>query len=55
MYQQVMDAMTGQISTKTVQRLSDGAFVPMEVPENTDCAVYLAWVSAGNTPQPPED
>jgi hypothetical protein len=34
-----------------VQRLSDTAFIPPD-PANTDYAAYLAWVEAGNTPEP---
>jgi hypothetical protein len=34
----------------SVQRLSDGAFIPFD-PDNTDYQAYLKWVEAGNTPQ----
>lgn len=34
-----------------IKRLSDGAFIPM-ANGNRDYHDYLAWLSAGNTPQP---
>jgi hypothetical protein len=38
-------------SIQTVKRLTDNAFIPPD-PANTDYAAYLAWVEAGNTPDP---
>ena len=35
----------------TILRTSDGAFIPPD-PANTDYATYLAWLEAGNTPDP---
>ena len=35
----------------SILRLSDNAFIPLD-PANTDYAAYLAWVEAGNTPEP---
>ena len=32
-------------------RLSDMAYIPID-PQNADYAAYLAWVAAGNTPEP---
>lgn len=32
-------------------RLFDGALVPFD-PDNTDYQAYLAWLEAGNTPEP---
>jgi hypothetical protein len=38
-------------STTTILRLPDQANIPPD-PANTDYAAYLAWVEAGNTPEP---
>lgn len=35
----------------TIIRLSDGAFIPNE-PSNCDYDEYLAWLEAGNKPEP---
>jgi hypothetical protein len=37
----------GTISTTSIQRLSDNAFIPFD-PANTDYQAYLKWVSEGN-------
>lgn len=36
---------------QTVQRMSDGAFVPFD-PANRDFAEYTAWLAEGNEPDP---
>ena len=44
--------MTYQLTTgDAILRLADNAFIPPD-PANTDYAAYLAWVDAGNTPEP---
>ena len=44
--------MTYQLTTgDTILRLADNAFIPPD-PANTDYAAYLAWLDAGNTPEP---
>ena len=44
--------MTYQLTTSdTILRLADNAFLPPD-PANTDYAAYLAWLEAGNTPDP---
>jgi len=37
--------------TSSIQRISDGAFIPVD-PGNRDYAEYLEWRAAGNTPEP---
>ena len=44
--------MTYQLTTgNTILRLSDNAFIPPD-PANTDYQAFLAWVEAGNMPEP---
>ena len=39
------------ITTDCILRLADNAFIPPD-PANTDYRAYLAWVEAGNMPEP---
>ena len=44
--------MTYQLTASDlILRTTDGAFIPPD-PANTDYQAYLAWVEAGNTPEP---
>ena len=44
--------MTYQLTTSDcILRTTDNAFIPPD-PANTDYATYLAWLEAGNTPDP---
>jgi hypothetical protein len=44
--------MTYQLTTgDCILRTADNAFIPPD-PANTDYREYLAWVEAGNTPEP---
>jgi hypothetical protein len=44
--------MTYQLTTgDTILRIADNAFIPPD-PANTDYQAYLAWLEAGNTPEP---
>ena len=41
-----------QLTTgNAILRLTDNAFIPPD-PANTDYQAYLAWLEAGNTPEP---
>ena len=40
-------------NTETIKRLSDNAFIPPAI-GNIDYQAYLAWISEGNTPLPPD-
>jgi hypothetical protein len=39
---------------KTLQRLSDNAFIPFD-PANTDYQAYLKWLELGNEPLPADE
>ena len=40
-----------QLTLGEAIKRSDGAFIPPD-PDNTDYREYLAWLEAGNTPEP---
>jgi hypothetical protein len=39
---------------KSVQRLSDNAFIPFD-PDNTDYQAFLLWKAQGNEPTPADE
>lgn len=51
MYKEIIDPMTGKVSTYNIFRVSDYTFIPFD-PANTDYQQYLAWLEEGNTPEP---
>ena len=52
MYQLLADSPMG--AATCVKRIADNAFIPFD-PANTDYAEYLAWLSSGNVPLPPDE
>jgi hypothetical protein len=52
MYKLIIDLLTDQ--TTSVQRLSDGAFIPSD-PANRDYQEYLDWLAEGNEPEPADE
>ena len=52
MYQLQPDTVFGKATC--IMRLADGASIPMD-DANTDYQAYLAWLEAGNEPEPSDD
>lgn len=50
MYRQINDVATGEVSKDFVQRIADGAFIPINDNSNVDCLAYKGWVGSGNSP-----
>lgn len=48
MYKLVNNSYGG--TSQMIQRLSDGAFIPMSE-DNSDYQAYLLWVAEGNQPE----
>ena len=53
MYKLIKNQATGEIKNQ-IQRLSDNAYIPFDN-ANTDYQQYLAWLEAGNQPEPAEE
>jgi hypothetical protein len=53
-YQYINSIMTDEVSTTSIKRLPDGAYVPFDS-SNKDYQQYLKWVAEGNTPLPAEE
>lgn len=51
MYQQYLDALTGQPCDSAIIRATDSACIPFD-PANRDYAEYLRWLEEGNEPLP---
>jgi hypothetical protein len=49
MYKLIKDTLTNEVTS--VHRLSDNTFIPFDT-GNRDYQEYLAWLAAGNTPEP---
>ncbi len=52
MYQLQPDTWRGP--AQCIKRIADNAFIPFD-PANTDYQAYLAWLEAGNTPEPADE
>lgn len=53
-YKQIYDIVRNQINTSAILRVDDNAFIPFDN-ANTDYQKFLAWLEAGNTPQPADE
>jgi hypothetical protein len=53
MYKQILN-LAGTVSTETIKRLSDNAFIPMDE-ANADYVEYKKWLSEGNEPLPADE
>ena len=51
-YRQIYDPMANAISTTMIQRVSDGAFIPID-PDNTDYQAFMKWQMEGGMIGPP--
>jgi hypothetical protein len=52
MYKLLSNTPTGP--SQFIQRIADSAFIPFD-PANTDYQAYLAWLEAGNVPEPADE
>ena len=53
-YQYINSIMTDEVSTTSIKRLPDNAYVPFD-PANTDYQAYLKWLDEGNTSLPADE
>jgi hypothetical protein len=52
MYKLLQDTISGPATC--IKRIADNAYIPFD-PANTDYQAYLAWIEAGNTPEPVDE
>jgi hypothetical protein len=50
----LVNSLRPELPADTIQRLSDGAFIPMSN-DNTDYQAYLKWLEEGNVPEPADE
>jgi hypothetical protein len=50
----LLKTITGELLDNTIQRLSDGAYIPFDL-ANTDYQEYLKWVAEGGVPLPADE
>lgn len=51
-YRQIWDPLTSAVSTRMIERVDDGAFIPIN-PANRDYRAFEQWLAEGNSISPP--